>query len=459
MKKYNFLLLIICIAAFALNVKAQTDSTSFTLKECMEYAIANSTEMRISEADRDDEQIIRRNAILNAFTPSISTGSYAYYNFGRSVDPETNTYKSITSFNNGYSLSAGFTVFNGFEAVNNLKISKTSQEMGVSKEQQIIDELCLATMQAYYNVVYYTQLAEILQQEVDNIRNSLKLAKRQEELGQKGFSDVIQIESTVAEKEHKLIDVKNKLADAMLTLKDVMFFPVEDNLNIDYSMTAEEISIASVLNHISEVTDLNYIEETALTSNPSLAIAEGEMRNAKYELHTAKWQLMPTLSFNAGWSTSYYTFPGDQSYQPVSFMNQFNNNSGEYLQLSLSIPIYDRLSRHSNISMKKSAYRRAEAGYEQKVREVKSEVKRAVQDRDGAAAALVQAQKRAEVEEQAYKYNSRKFEQGLISSIEFQTASTNYLNAKAERLNSLLQFYLKRSIVAYYKGIPYIEQY
>lgn len=425
----------------------------------MQYAISNSTKMRINAANENDEQIARRDAILRTFTPTISAGSHAYYNFGRSVDPETNTYKSTTSFNNGYSLSAGFTLFNGFEAVNNLKISKTSKIMGISKEQQIVDELCLATMQAYYNVVYFTQLAEILQKEVDNTKHSLKLIKRQEELGQKGYSDVIQIESTVAEKEYKLIDIKNKLAYALLTLKDVMFYPVEEVLQIDYSMTADNLEVTTMLNQISVITDTEQIVNMALLSNPSIAIAKGELSNAKLALNTAKWQLMPTLSFNAGWSTSYYTFPGNKDYQSASFSSQFRNNSGEYLQFSLSIPIYTRLSRQSNISRKKNAYRRAEAQYDEKTREVESEVKRAVQNRDGAASAFIQAQKRAEVEEQAYKYNSKKFEQGLISSIEYQTSSNNYLNAKAERLNSLLQYYIKRSVVAYYSGIPYIEQY
>ena len=89
-----------------------------TLKECMEYAVSNSTKMRIQQADIHDAQVERRSAILEAFTPSISVGSYAYSNFGRSVDPETNTYRSTTSFQNGYQASGSITLFNGFQAVN-----------------------------------------------------------------------------------------------------------------------------------------------------------------------------------------------------------------------------------------------------------------------------------------------------------------------------------------------------
>ena len=49
-------------------------------------------------------------------------------------------------------------------------------------------------------------------------------------------------------------------------------------------------------------------------------------------------------------------------------------------------------------------------------------------------------------------------EQGLISPLEFQKASDNWLNANAERLNALLQFIIKRSVVRYYSGIAYQDQ-
>ena len=128
------------------------------------------------------------------------------------------------------------------------------------------------------------------------------------------------------------------------------------------------------------------------------------------------------------------------------------------MQLTLSIPIFDRLSRHSNIANKRNAYIRSTAEYEQKLREVEAEVMRAVQDRDGASAAYMQAERMAEVQQEAYRLNMRKLEQGLISPIEFRTATESYLTAAAERLNTLLQYNIKKAVVAYYDGIPYLEQ-
>ena len=424
-----------------------------TLKDCMRYAVENSSKVKLQELEVDDARVARRDAIMQAFTPQVSASTYAYSNFGRSVDPETNTYVSTTSFNNGYSVSGGITLFDGFAAVNNMKVTKTALKMGIDQERLTEDQICLATMEAYCNALYYGQLAEILQGQVATSESTLILAKKQEELGQKGYTDVIEMEAELADRQYQLISAKNMYADAMLTLKDIMFWPMDQELLIDDSIAESEV-IATLF----PTDEKEQIIEYAVNNLPSVSIAKATMENALVDLKTAKWAFSPSLSLYAGWSTSYYTYPGMQGYVPTPFHTQFKNNGGEYIQLSLSIPIFDRLSTFSKLNRKKNAYSRASIQYEQKVREVEAEVTRAIQDRDGASAAYIQADRRAELQEDAYHLNLKRFEQGLISTIDFQKASDNWLNAKTTRLDALLKFYIKRCVVDYYNGVSYLEQ-
>ena len=71
----------------ALNLVKAQDTTAMNLKACMHYAVEHSTKIRIQQADNRDAQIDRRDAILAAFTPEVSGGTYAYANFGRSIEP------------------------------------------------------------------------------------------------------------------------------------------------------------------------------------------------------------------------------------------------------------------------------------------------------------------------------------------------------------------------------------
>ena len=447
--KHTFFILMMSFGALNM-VKAQ-DTTTMTLKECMRYAVEHSTKMRIAQADNRDAQIDRRDAILAAFTPTVEGSTYAYSNFGRSIDPGTNTYIRTTSFHNGYSLSAGITLFDGFQAVNNLKITKTAQLMGFTKAQQIEDQICLATMEAYCNVLYYTEMEQALQAQVATAEKSLQLATRQEQLGQKSHADVVQMQSDLAERRYQLTTCHNNLNNAMMTLKDVMFWPIDEPLKINPMM--EE-----VMPLLTQSDDVPTMVERAKRWTPSVALAEGTLHNARLALKTARWQLLPTVALYGGWSSSYFTYPGRADYVPTPYFEQIKNNRGEYVQLSVSVPIYDRLSKHTNISRRKNALDHAEADYEQTLQTVEAEVRRAVADRDGTADALTQATLRAELQQEAFALNTKRFEQGLISSIEYQTASNTYLNALAEQLNARLQYFIKNSVVNYYKGISYINQ-
>ena len=450
--KHNFFILMMVLGALT-SVKAQ-DTVTMDLKACMRYAVEHSTKMRIAQADNRDAQIDRRDAILAALTPTIEGGTYAYSNFGRSIDPETNTYIRTTSFHNGYSLSAGINLFNGFQAVNNLKITKTAQLMGLTKEQQTEDQICLATMEAYCNVLYYTEMQKALQAQVATAEKSVQLATRQEQLGQKSHADVVQMQSDLAERQYQLTTCRNNLNNAMITLKDVMFWPIEKPLKIDESF----LRLPQCESPTGQAENIAQMVKFAKTNMPSVVLAEGMMKNARLALKTARWQLLPRLSLYGGWSSSYFTYPGMEGYVPTPYLEQLKNNGGEYVQLSLSIPIFDRLSKHSNIAKRKNAYDRAQADYEQTLQTVEAEVRRAIADRDGSADALRQADTRAELQQEAYALNTKRFEQGLISSIEYQTASNNYLNALAEQLNARLQYFIKNSVVTYYKGISYLEQ-
>lgn len=433
------------------HVSSQPVTTkTMSLRECMEYAISNSTQVRIQQSKNDDARLDRRDAILGAFTPSVDGNSYGYYRWGRSIDPETNTYVTTTSLNQGFSVSAGITVFNGFSAINNLKIAKTSIAMGISQEQQEKDKVCLATIEAYFNVLYYTRLTDILEEQVNNARNSVKLAERQEELGSKGYADVVQMKADLADREYELTTAINNRDNALITLEDVMYWPTDEKLTINADLSSLEFDSAT-----SATGD---IIDRAVKSMPAVLIAKGSMDNALRSLQTAKWQFLPTLGLYGGWSTSYYTYPGQVGYKATPYWHQFKNNGGEYVQLSLNIPIFDRLQKHTALAKKKNAYQRASLEYDKSLRDVESEVRRAIQDRDGAEAALLQAERRAEVYDEAYKLNARKFEQGLISSIEYNTASSNYLKSKAEQLNAELQYQLKRRVVEYYNGVSYLEQ-
>jgi len=301
-------------------------------------------------------------------------------------------------------------------------------------------------------VVYYKRLCDVYEEQVATAEQALAKARRQEELGQKGHADVIQMEADLADRSYELINTRNMYEQHRMTLADLMFWPMNEELNID-TRTAIPSTASVIPSEVEESPES--VVNFALEHNPGVQIASWQQLNAKRQLNTAKWQLLPTIGLYAGWSTSYYTYQGSET---ATFADQFRNNGGEYVEVSLQIPIWNRLSKHSAISRRQHALDKATAELDQKRRDVESEVRRAIQDRDGAATAYQQAQRKAEVQSEAYTLNLKKLEQGLISPLEFQTANNNYLKAQADEMNSLFKYLIKQAVVRYYNGEAYIDQ-
>ena len=442
MQKQLIIGILMAIVPSTFGATAPDSVRTMTLKECMEYAVSNSTKTRISQANVGDAQISRRDAILSALTPSVSAGASAGYNFGRSIDPQTNTYFNTTSFSNNYSINAGIDLFNGFQAVNNMRISKTSLAISKSEQEQTEADICLAVMEAYYNVVYYSRLCQLFEEQVVTAKASLAKMRRQEEIGQKSRADVIQLEADLADREYDLANTRQIYSEQMMTLSDLMFFPMDEQLVVDTVMPEPTINVQSE----------DEIVSFALGNDPAVRIAGMRAENARIELSTARWQLLPRLSASAGWGTGFYSIDDN------GFRTQLRNHAGESVGVSLSIPIFNRLQSHSEVSRKKNSYIRAAAELEQKNRETESAVRKAYNDCNTAMATYVQSCKKTEIQQEAYQLNRKRMEQGLISGLEYQTAVNNYLKAKSDNMNSLFKYLIKQSVLKYYSGIDYVNQ-
>ena len=50
-----------------------------------------------------------------------------------------------------------------------------------------------------------------------------------------------------------------------------------------------------------------------------------------------------------------------------------------------------------------------------------------------------------------------KYDRGMVSALDLQTAANNLLQARSERLRARLQYIIKTRLVEYYNGAPLIR--
>jgi outer membrane protein len=185
-------------------------------------------------------------------------------------------------------------------------------------------------------------------------------------------------------------------------------------------------------------------------NHPDLQKARYQMVASKHEWHQARASLLPALSLSAGLSTTYYkTLHNDAA---ESFRNQMKNNMGEYLGVSLSIPLFNRLQTLTSIRKAKNNYRIAQEAYDQRQLELAKLSTEAWQDWQGYIKQSIQMEKKVEADSITYQLTRRQFEEGLSTAIDVHTTSAQLLNSKATLLQCRLMAMVKEQLVRYYKG-------
>ena len=340
-------------------------------------------------------------------------------------------------------------VFNGFKIVNNYKIAKTARALGYEETQQLKDEIALAVIQAYYNVLYNEKMLALTRAQLEASQANLELVAKEYELGRKSLADKSDIEAEVAEYSYNLVKQRNALESSYITLREAMQYPYSEPLAIETD-TGDDASI-------SLMADKESIVSTAKDRLPSARIAEYNIKTAKASFNSAKWSLLPSISLSGGYSTGYNALAGAGS-SNAPFWTQMKNLQGQYVGVSISIPVFNGLYQQSEIGRKRNAYRKAQWEYDARMLEIESEVTRAISDMEGAAKEWLSAQKRLDAREISHRQSEKRFANGMISAIELQTNTNLLLEAQASLLNALYQYNIKSMVVKYYSGIPYADQ-
>lgn len=437
--KKSFLLLA-CLCN--LNLTAQE---VWDVDRCMAYAVDHNRTVKQRNLEADNYRLERMKAI-GQFLPGVSGSVSAQYNFGRSVDPETNTYKSESTFNNGYSMEASISIFRGGSLINQVRKSKANLLLGKAALQEARDNTALETFQAYIDALYYYGTTRLARQKLSESDSLLYKTRRQEELGLKGMADVAQMEAQQATDAYNLTHQHNLYETAMLTLKQKMNFPSEDSLILDTCLLEQ-----SAFDQIQLATEqADEVFRLALTYNPTLKQAEMQKYAAKMDRKISWSSVVPSITFYGGISSSYYKELHKTGYPP--FATQFENNFGSYFGISMSIPIFNRLSGIANMRQARNNYRIATEQYEAQKEELQKLVQQAVQDREGYLKESIQMEKKVASDSLAYHVTRRKYEEGLMTSLDVQNNAATLLESQTGLLQSKLTYLMKCRLVDYYKG-------
>ena len=343
-------------------------------------------------------------------------------------------------------MEASVPIFRGGRLINQVRKSKANLLLGKAVLQEARDNTALETFQAYIDALYYYGTTRLAKQKLAESDSLLYKTRRQETLGLKGMADVAQMEAQQASDAYNLTHQQNLYETAMLTLKQKMNFPIEEALLLDTCLLEQSTLEQEQLT----IEHADNVFRLALNCNPVLKQAEMQKQSANMDRKISWSSFVPSISLYGGISSSYYKELHQTGYPP--FHTQFENNFGSYFGISMSIPIFNRLSGIANMRQARNNYRIATEQYEAQKEELQKLVQQAVQDREGYLKESIQMEKKVASDSLAYHVTRRKYEEGLMTSLDVQNNAATLLESQTGLLQSKLTYLMKCRLVDYYKG-------
>jgi outer membrane protein len=96
---------------------------AWSLQECVAYALENNISVKQNEISSSlAEMSMQQNRF--SMLPTLNASAGRNWNFGRTIDPNTNTFTTQQVESDNISLNSNVTLFNGFQLQNTLKQSR-----------------------------------------------------------------------------------------------------------------------------------------------------------------------------------------------------------------------------------------------------------------------------------------------------------------------------------------------
>jgi outer membrane protein len=420
----------------------------WTLNDCINYALKNNLQLQDAGMSADLAALGYNQSKWNML-PAIGAGSDAGKNFGRSVDPATNTYVNTAFFNNSYYLGASVDLFKGFMAQNQVRYRAFKKEATLSNRLNVADDVAFSVMNNFFNVIYYEELLKIANDQKALSELNVRKVQILITTGLKSQSDLLEVKANYEKEELFFIQTSNNIATARIGLKKAMNLPPEAPLELIIPTTD-----AASKGNLTDIQAL-YAQHTAWS--PYIKSYEQEWMASRKNVSISKGGFSPSIRLQATYNTGFYETNKDANDQVIAFRDQINNNQRQFLGATLSIPVFNRNNVRFGVQSAKIEEAQALTRLNLAKQTLLYEMERNYNELTASEKELQQAEKQKEADQLAFQAAQRKFEQGMISAIELNTTKNRLANSSAQILHAKLLFEVKKRVLEFYRGNRFWE--
>lgn len=319
----------------------------WTLKECMDYAEQNSIAIQKTEAQT---KIFKAEHIQQraGYFPNISASTnhsltYRPFQEGATGMVNGNVISSSakkTSYNGSYGINVAWTVYNGNQTANNIKLSSLAIRQSQLQREIQANSQKEQLLQLFINILY-TREALIVNTEL--LKQDSILYNRGKELlaqGQIAQYELLELQSLVANGKYDIVNTKTQIEQYKLQLKQLM------NLRTQGQFDIAEINITDA-QPLAAIPDIQAVYERAIALRPEITDADLGISQADFNYKIARAGYLPTLSMSAGLGDNH------SNGNSTEWFEQMKRNFDTSIGFTISVPIFDGMRNKTSVQKAK----------------------------------------------------------------------------------------------------------
>jgi len=443
----------------------------------------NNISVRQAKIQADQSEINYQQSNLQRI-PSLSYGLTHGFSFGRTLDRTTNVFTSRSAMFQQMSISTNVLLYN----FNSLKNTEAANKFSLEADKAAVDkarnDIGLNIAQLYLRALLSYEQVEISKIVLDQTKAQYFNTRKLVDAGSLPELNAAELEATVARDSATVVQAISQAELDKLGLKALLNLPADQ----DFEFVIPEIDKIPVDDLLSIQPEDVY--QLALNSQPQIRLNDLRRSASEKNLLAAKGQMKPSISAFGQLASNFNQFLLKSSgvsingenltgsyikqggsiipvYSPnvdLNFVNrkfgEFWNGYGQQLRdqfgqgvgVSINVPIFNGSQARSNMKRAMLDIKRSDLNIERDKLQLKQDVYTAYYSASGAFQTFVAREKAMVTAQRSFDLASRRFELGVMQTIEWLTNQNNLTRSKIDKALAQYEYIFRMKVLEFYKG-------
>ncbi|MEM8524384.1 MAG: TolC family protein [Bacteroidota bacterium] len=460
---------IVFIFFFFIQVDFLLAQDVWSLEKCIDYAVQNAPD--ISQANLDKElAALDLKGQKNQRLPELGASSNFGFQFGRTIDPTTNSFDNQRIGFNSIRLNSNVGLFSGGQVNNGIKQSEFLLESAEWSQKEAINQLKLDVLANYLATLLAEDQLEQVRLNQKDLQEQLKNLQKQVAAGTSSPTQRLEVEAQLSQNKQLVVQTKYQVELAYANLRNVLFLPPNQQIQIEKTAFEEVLPATFTEAQVYQQVQQKY---------PSLLAQNANLKAAEYDIKATRGALFPTIGLFGDVNTFYSTVAtrtigfesGVSTQQAIlngesvtlefenerairesdPYFSQLNGNFGQGLGVFISVPIFNQGRNHLNIQRSQVNLLRTKLNYDNTKQQLNYQVEQALINVKAAWEILESAEENLAVMERLLKSKEREYQLGVTNSLDYFTTRNQRQTAVIQALQAKYDYIYKTQIVELYR--------